>query len=127
MVERILELMKSKGVKAKDVTEHAGLGHGAITNWKTGRSKPNMDAIIKLATYFGVSADYLLFGKEHDKISTTKISNSAVAQGVNAKAVNGNQNVELSSEAAELLRVYNSIDVKKRIKLLECAFKLEEE
>ena len=40
-----------------------GLSSNALSEWKKGKAKPSSDAIIKIAEYFNVSADYLLTGK----------------------------------------------------------------
>ena len=39
-----------------------------------GKRKPSIDLIIAMACYFHVSTDYLLMGKDHDKVdSRTKL------------------------------------------------------
>ena len=60
MIERILSLMKNKGVTAQELTKSAGLNNSAITEWKKGKAKPSTEAIIKIADYFNVSTDYVL-------------------------------------------------------------------
>lgn len=55
--------MKSKGITAKQLTNDLEISNSAITDWKKGKAKPSTDAIIKLATYFNVSTDYILLGK----------------------------------------------------------------
>jgi transcriptional regulator with XRE-family HTH domain len=127
LIERILEQMKIKNVNAKELSDYAGLNNSAITEWKKGKSKPSSDAIIRLADYFNVSADYLL-GRTHESTFTaSNISNSAVVQSVNNSSVTVNNGSEqlLSDELSELIRIYNSLDVKKRMKMLQFAFSLE--
>ena len=60
MVEKILSLMETEGINAKELTVRTGLGHSAITDWKKGKAKPSTDAVVKIADYFGVTTDYLL-------------------------------------------------------------------
>jgi len=75
MIERILELMRKHGVRAKELTEKAGLNHSAVTDWKKGKSKPSTEAIVKLAEYFGVTTDYLLLGKEpQERLESEKVN-----------------------------------------------------
>jgi len=62
-----LLLIKNKGITAFKLTSDLNLPNSAVTDWKNGRSKPGTDAIIKIAKYFGVSADYLLTGNEFDE------------------------------------------------------------
>lgn len=59
-VERILELVKNSGKSEYAIKKETGLKNSAFSEWKAGRAKPSTDAIIILAKYFDVSADYLL-------------------------------------------------------------------
>ncbi len=60
MVERILELIKERGITALKMTADLGLSNSAVTDWKKGKAKPSVDAVVKIADYFGVTVDYLL-------------------------------------------------------------------
>lgn len=65
MIDRILYLMEMKGINANQLTEKLELSKSAITDWKKGKAKPSVDAIIKLSIFFEVSTDFLLLGKEN--------------------------------------------------------------
>jgi transcriptional regulator with XRE-family HTH domain len=57
--ERVISLCgKSKQV---DIESGAGVSHSNISKWKT--SAPRLDTAAKLASYLGVSLDYLAFGE----------------------------------------------------------------
>jgi len=56
--------MKQRGIRAKELSKITGVGNSTISAWKRGLQKPSVDAIIKIAEYFGVTTDYLLLGKE---------------------------------------------------------------
>jgi len=78
MIDIILELMQKKGITASELTKEIGLNHSAVSDWKKGKAKPNTDAVIKLATYFGVSTDYILKGEElHIPDSLRKVLTAA--------------------------------------------------
>lgn len=64
LIDRILELIKEGGITAKKLTSDLNLTNSAITEWKKGRAKPGTDAVIKIARYFNVSADWLLTGQD---------------------------------------------------------------
>ena len=66
MVKRILQLMESRHITAAELTREISLANGVITQWKSGKSKPSTDAIVKLAHFFDVSTDYLLTGTEKE-------------------------------------------------------------
>lgn len=60
MIERILALMRINNVNAAQLTSKLEISKSSITEWKKGKGKPTSESIIKLATYFDVSTDYLL-------------------------------------------------------------------
>lgn len=59
-IKRILELMAKQGDTYHSLEVNAKLPISSVYGWKTNKCKPSMVAIIKLARYFNVSADYLL-------------------------------------------------------------------
>ena len=63
-VDRIFELMNHSCINAAQLTREASLTNGLVTQWKQGKQKPSIDAMVKIADYFKVSVDYLLTGQE---------------------------------------------------------------
>lgn len=39
----------------------------AVSKWENGEATPDIDKLVQLAEIFGVSLDYLVLGKEHEK------------------------------------------------------------
>jgi transcriptional regulator with XRE-family HTH domain len=39
----------------------------AISNYETGRRSPDIDMLVKMSDYFGVSIDYLIRGEDFPK------------------------------------------------------------
>ena len=64
ILERLYALMKERGVNAKQVTTELKMSGSSFTDWKNGKGSPRVEALSKLAPYFGVSLDYLITGKE---------------------------------------------------------------
>jgi transcriptional regulator with XRE-family HTH domain len=150
-VDKVLRLAKEKGVKQSFLADLIGGYSSKLTEWKNGKSTPTEEEIRTLADFFGVSLSYFLGEVEdgmitsdeavamaeivgdHAKMnqySAKNIRGSALAQGSNSGTVtvrNDEQVRALSDEENELLRVYASLDVKRRIRLLDFAFKLESE
>lgn len=60
MIERILQLIAQTKLSNHAFEKQLGFSQGTIGNWSSGRNKLSTEAIIKLGTYFNVSADYLL-------------------------------------------------------------------
>ena len=128
MIEKILELMKLKGVNAKELTSKTGLYSSAVTDWKKGKSKPNTEAIIKMATYFGVSTDYLLGHVDNSHSYDKKNYNSNILNSVITQVEGSKDNSDkfFSKEETELLRIFDKLEVRERYEVLSLAMKLEE-
>lgn len=78
-VKRILDFMEQKGDNANSLQVKVKLPTGSVFSWKNGKCKPSMDSIIKLATYFNVSADYLLcLSNEPTPLKTVNVSEHPV-------------------------------------------------
>jgi transcriptional regulator with XRE-family HTH domain len=99
-----------------------GLGRSNVTRWKNGLI-PSGKTLLKFAEYFDVSVDYFL--RNDSGHTAHNIHNSAVAQGQHAKAINGGANAQQTEDLAELSRIFMSLDVRARHKLMQTAFELE--
>lgn len=58
MYEKYVKLRDSKKISDYKVSLDTGITKSTFTDWKTGRSKPKLDKLLKLAEYFGVPVDY---------------------------------------------------------------------
>lgn len=73
MGDRIRELRKRKNTKSRrftqaDLAKAMGVQEKQISKWENNEIELNSDKIIRLADFFGVSADYLLRGGEVDSL-----------------------------------------------------------
>ena len=59
-VNRIKELRTEKGILQTELAKHLKIGQATISNWETGRSEPDQDALKELSKFFGASIDYIL-------------------------------------------------------------------
>ena len=60
--ERIQELRKRRGISQEELANELGISRQAVSKWESGQSFPELDNIVALSDYFGVSADHLLKG-----------------------------------------------------------------
>jgi len=60
VVDRILKLRDENNLTSKELEIKAGLANSSISQWKRGKGSPSLANIIKLASFFNVSSDYLL-------------------------------------------------------------------
>ena len=58
--EKFAELLVKFNKTTYQVAKETGIGQNVFSNWKTGRSKPKIDKLKKVADYFGVSIDYFV-------------------------------------------------------------------
>ncbi len=82
----------------REFAKRIGIPLTSYTNWVLGLRTPNMDALIKICSHSGVSADWLL-GLEDRAPPSIRAHNSAVA--VNGHAVNGHAPAATCPECAK--------------------------
>lgn len=119
---KLLRLESS--LSQRELAEFLNVSQATLSNWECGRYEPDQDDLKALSQKFGVSIDYLLG-------MTSSNSNVYNAQNIqNSNFVQGSGTVTLgehSKEESELLRIYRELDVRRRAKLLNTAFVLEDE
>ncbi|MDE5755902.1 MAG: helix-turn-helix domain-containing protein [Clostridia bacterium] len=57
---RIKSLREDRDLRQIDVALKTGIDQRSLSNYETGKTKPDSEAIVRLAEFFGVSCDYLL-------------------------------------------------------------------
>ena len=65
--ERIKRLCAKKGITIAKLESDLGFGNASIKKWEN-MSSPSIDKVVKVATYFDVSIDYLM-GRSDIEIS----------------------------------------------------------
>ena len=69
--EQLKKLCEENNKKITPFVKELGISEGSIGNWKKGGTV-NSDIIIKIATYFNTTTDYLLLGKEETQLSNAE-------------------------------------------------------
>ena len=64
MYQRYCELRDNKGVTDYQVSEATKIPRSTFSEWKSGRSQPKLEKLVKLADFFGVSIDYFVIREE---------------------------------------------------------------
>ena len=62
--ERLRDLWIMSGLTQGQIAQRIGYERKVVHAWIYGDHTPNVTALAKICYIFGVSADYLLFGKE---------------------------------------------------------------
>ena len=78
--EKFIKLCSEKNTTPTKVVGELGLGRGSVTNWKNGRM-PHGVTLNKIATYFGVSVEYLK-GEEPQKEKASPASSETLKEYV---------------------------------------------
>ena len=60
MSNRIKALREDRDMRQSDLAREVGIDQRTISNYETGKTNPDSEALIRLADFFGVSIDYLV-------------------------------------------------------------------
>ena len=60
LAERLHMLRIASGMKQEDIANYLGISRSSYTYYELSRSKPDYDSLIRLASLFRVSVDYLI-------------------------------------------------------------------
>lgn len=71
LYEKIIKLRKDKGLSQEELAEVINVSRQAVSKWETEKTKPDIDKLKEIATFFEVSYEYLL-NDEIDSIEEVK-------------------------------------------------------
>lgn len=63
--EIIAELRMDKDMKQEDLAAILNISRSALANWEAGNRRVDIETLVVIADYFGVSCDYLLGRTKH--------------------------------------------------------------
>lgn len=63
----LYKIRKKKGYNQLKVAMDLNISREAISYYENGKRCPNLETLVRLSDYFGVSIDYLVTGKEFRK------------------------------------------------------------
>lgn len=69
--KRLKNERKRKGISQIELSKIVGVTQQAIAKWETNKAEPDNQTLTILASYFGVTTDYLL-GRTDDRYSTVE-------------------------------------------------------
>ncbi len=73
MYEIFAELLKKKGIRAAAVSQATGIHPSTFSDWKSGKSRPKQEKLIKIAAFFDVTVDYLL-NREENRVEKSMVA-----------------------------------------------------
>ena len=60
MYEKYVSLRDERGLTDYQVSKETGIPQSTFSDWKSGRSKPKTEKLIKIARLFGVQMEYFV-------------------------------------------------------------------
>lgn len=73
MGEKLQLLRKSRGLSQEQLAAELDVSRQAISKWECGDSTPDLDKLRAICTYFGVTADYLIWEKQKMRPPTRRL------------------------------------------------------
>ncbi|MCI8508438.1 MAG: helix-turn-helix transcriptional regulator [Lachnospiraceae bacterium] len=64
MADRIQYLRKAKGISQEELADKVGVSRQAVSKWESEQSTPDLEKVIIMSDFFGVTTDYILKGIE---------------------------------------------------------------
>ena len=58
------QLCRSRGLTPSGAASRIGFNRASVTQWKNSGNPPKQELLLKIASFFNVSVDYLLTGRE---------------------------------------------------------------
>ena len=69
----IKRLRLEKNLNQEQLAEQLHVTRQAVSNWETGKTQPDIDTLSRIAEYFAVSVEYLIYGKEPTTDSSEEV------------------------------------------------------
>ena len=67
--ERLKELRTELGLTQRDAAKHLGIRRTTVSEYESGKIVPKQDNLVKLASFLGVSVDYLTGVSDNRKVN----------------------------------------------------------
>ena len=84
--ERLKKLLMDKQVRQKDLAEYLGITSNTVSYFITGKRRPNLEQIVKIANFFSVSTDYLM-GLSDVSTTDKDIKNACELTGLSEETI----------------------------------------
>lgn len=104
--DRVLKIMQSEGMNAKQFCQEVGISQGTLSNIMGGRNKPSLDVMQAILRRFrGISCDWLIMG-----VGTMYVSGTH-DEGMRTLFGGENEAVEVPKEVAQPSVVVNNSNI----------------
>lgn len=111
IIDRILKLLKEKNKTQVDICNYIGIKPNVFTTWKTRGTDPPARHLVQICEFLDVTLEYLLTGNENSQNIKPEIKTEQA----------------ISDTSKELLKVFESLPMRERVKLLNVVYDFEEQ
>lgn len=75
--KHIKRIREEKGISQEELAEHLNVSRQAVSNWERGKTEPDIETLQKIATFFNVNIEVLIYGKEKESVMTYNVSETS--------------------------------------------------
>ena len=118
-------LCKDRRIAPSALASKLGMSKSSPGRWRTG-SSPDLDTAKKVADFFGVTIDFLVYGEDRCSGMVNASNGSAVVQHGSGNTVSATSHEVTPEEGSqdfegELLKLYRSLNLADKLALLQSA------
>ena len=110
---RIKQLRQSRNIKQEDFAEALGISVQTVSRWENGVNYPDVSMLPSLASYFNVTADYLLGLERNDNMA--KLLKTTETFELNTKQEAEDMLLKFKGEQFPVLKDYKISEVDGKI------------
>lgn len=104
--ELLSELRQGRGMTQKELAKILYVSDGTISNYENGVHYPDVEKLIDLANFFGVTTDYLL-GRCENNLSPDVFSEKLLGQGTTGNIIQMIQSLDKEHKQALKVILYD--------------------
>lgn len=78
--ERLNSLIDNNNITQYKLAKDTGIAQSQLSNWRSGSKLPSFESLATLSTYFNISIDYLVTGKECSHIELSPQEEKLIQQ-----------------------------------------------
>ncbi len=122
---RLKEVRKKAKMSQQSLATMLGVTQATLSGWENEKYEIDNKSLMKCSKIFDVPTDYLLGITETPSFNNITNTNGVVENVHGTISINTPWG-ELSKQEQELIRIYNTIDVRKQTSLMQYAYELED-
>lgn len=122
--EKLQHLCRKQGISVTEFAKQIGLSQSNVTTWKAG-AIPRSKTLKASSEFFNVPISYFT-EDEPVNVHTVQDNHGIIGHAHAPVTINGGADQQLSEQAAELLGIFESLNVVNKARLLAYAAELKE-